>query len=175
MNHLFASTRVRLVICAAAAALVSGATLAFAAIPSPEGTIDGCYTKVGGVLRVIDKSKGESCLTKFETPIKWNQAGAAGPKGDAGATGLKGDRGDTGPPGADGATGPQGIAGATGEKGDRGEPGPAGAAGSGGVHIHFERAQFTVPAARNAAPGRLPQGRLRRRGSGSRILHRMVL
>ena len=119
--------RARAVIAATVVALIAaGATVAVAAIPGPDGTIDGCYTKVGGILRVIDKAKGESCHSKLETAIKWSQTG---PRGPAGAPGPQGLKGDAGPAGADGDAGPAGIngdqgpAGPAGAKGDQGEPG----------------------------------------------------
>ena len=134
----------------AATALAGG--IAWASIPDANGVIQGCYTKVGGVLRVIDTTKGQKC-TDAEVAISWNQkgpkgdtgpagpAGAAGPKGDTGATGptgAAGPKGDPGPAGADGAAGPKGdtglagAAGAAGPKGDTGATGPAGAAGEKG-------------------------------------------
>src|SRR4051794_12746747 len=89
------SRRARAVIAAAVAALVAaGATVAVAAIPGPDGTIDGCYTKIGGILRVIDKAKGESCNSKLETAINWSRTGPAGAAGAAGAQGPKGDQGE---------------------------------------------------------------------------------
>lgn len=50
------------------------------------GVIQGCYTKIGGILRVIDSAKGERCLG-IEVPISWNQKGL---KGDPGANGAPG-------------------------------------------------------------------------------------
>ena len=41
---------------AAAAAVAVTTGLAWAAIPGGDGTIQGCYTKVGGVLRVVDSA-----------------------------------------------------------------------------------------------------------------------
>jgi hypothetical protein len=60
-----------------------GAGVAIAAIPDSNGVISGCYTKVGGNLRVIDTEKGQTCL-KQELPISWNQAGPQGPPGPSG-------------------------------------------------------------------------------------------
>jgi hypothetical protein len=112
-------------------ACVFAGGVAWAAIPGGDGTINGCYLKVTGTLRVIDTSKGDKCLRGFETPISWNQKGdpgVAGAKGDPGPIGPKGDagpagpKGDTGPAGKDGASGPQGAT---------GPQGPAGPGGSG--------------------------------------------
>jgi hypothetical protein len=67
--------------------------------------IHGCYQNTNGKLRVI--AADETC-DRNETPLPWNQAGVAGPKGD------KGDKGDTGP---QGQAGPQGQPGAQGQPG----------------------------------------------------------
>ena len=42
------------------AVTAAGAGLAFGAIPGSDGSIDGCYTKIGGILRVIDKGAGQN-------------------------------------------------------------------------------------------------------------------
>jgi hypothetical protein len=48
----------------------------------PDGTsIQGCYANRDGSLRVIDASAGQTCDTKKESPITWNQVGPAGPPG----------------------------------------------------------------------------------------------
>ena len=46
--------------------------VAYATIPGDGGVIQGCYTKVGGIVRVIDTGKGQRCLD-IEVPISWNQ------------------------------------------------------------------------------------------------------
>ena len=128
---------------------VAAASVAWAAIPASDGAIQGCYGKVGGVLRVIDPAKGEKCLT-VEAPITWNQKGPKGDPGPAGAvgqSGIKGDKGDPGiqglpgsngaaakdgRPGTDGingADGTNGLDGKDGLKGDKGDPGPQGPMG----------------------------------------------
>src|SRR3954453_21812932 len=112
-----------------AVAVLLGGSVALGAIPGAGGKIDGCYTKVGGIVRVIDKAKGEACGSKLETPLSWNQTGAAGPagpKGDIGPAGAPGEKGGAGPAGAAGEKGDAGPAGAAGEKGDAGPPGLAG-------------------------------------------------
>ena len=68
----------------AASALAGG--VAWATIPGDGGVIQGCYTKVGGILRVVDAEKGQHCLG-IEVPINWNQRGL---KGDPGANGTNG-------------------------------------------------------------------------------------
>jgi hypothetical protein len=57
-----------------AALAASGVGVAVAAIPS-NGQIDGCYSKVRGVVRVIDVSNNEKCHATLERPIAWNQTG----------------------------------------------------------------------------------------------------
>ena len=85
----------------------------YAAIPNGN-TIDGCYGKVGGILRVIDTSKNQKCSNLLEVPISWNQTGAQGAKGDKGDPGINGTDGAPGAPGAPGVPGAPGA------------PGPAG-------------------------------------------------
>ena len=117
------------------ALLVAGglAAVAYAAIPSRDGTIHACYDRRTHQLRVIDAEAGERCVERREAPLKWNVQGPAGPQGPQGATGLQGPQGATGAPGAQGATGAtglQGPQGTTGATGAQGPPGPAGAGAS---------------------------------------------
>jgi hypothetical protein len=95
---------------AAVGVVCLGVGVAASSIPMADGTIRGCYTKIGGILRVIDPQKGQSCSKSLETPITWSQAGPRGPAGSAGPAGEDGEPGPAGPPG---------------EKGERGDPGPA--------------------------------------------------
>jgi hypothetical protein len=74
--------------------------VAIASIPT-NGVINGCYGKVGGVLRVIDPAT-QKCNLTFEKPIFWSQTGPPGADGAPGANGA---------PGADGAPGTPGISG----------------------------------------------------------------
>jgi hypothetical protein len=56
-------------------AMLGGAAVANAAIPSTTGMISGCYKSSGwgkGQLIVIDKEADESCPDGF-TPLNWNQ------------------------------------------------------------------------------------------------------
>jgi collagen triple helix repeat protein len=117
---------------------ITAGGVAYATIPGSNGTINGCYEKRTGILRVIDTNTGAKC-TSYETPINWNQQGQKGPTGPAGAQGLKGDAGapgDRGPTGAagvqgeNGAAGPQGAMGATGAAGPQGPTGAAGLRGA---------------------------------------------
>lgn len=126
-----------LVVGAAAMIAVPLAAAAADAATSDSGTIDGCYLKATGSLRVIDASasglRGQ-CLAA-ETPISWNQVGPQGPQGAQGLPGGKGDKGDQGVqglPGEKGDTGPQGeqgLKGDPGPQGPKGDQGPAGVSG----------------------------------------------
>jgi hypothetical protein len=51
--------------------------VAWATIPSKDGTINACSMNKTGIVRIIDASS-EKCM-KIETPISWNQAGSRGP------------------------------------------------------------------------------------------------
>lgn len=88
-----------------------GAAVAYATIPNGE-TINGCYTKSGGALRVIDASVTK-CGSK-ETALAWNVLGPTGPQGPQGATGPQGAAGPAGPQGPQGPAGPQGAQGTPG-------------------------------------------------------------
>ena len=78
---------------------VGAAGIAYAAIPGADGTVQGCYTKLGGILRVVDSS---SQCKNFETPISWSQKGQ---KGDPGTNGINGLNGAPGSNGVNGAPG----------------------------------------------------------------------
>ena len=80
----------------AVVATVLAGGVAWAAIPSSSGTINGCYQKVEGHLRVIDP--GSDTCRPSELPIAWNAQGVSGPKGD------KGDPGKDGADGRDGTS-----------------------------------------------------------------------
>jgi hypothetical protein len=101
----------------AAAALLVAASVAYATIPDGNGTIDGCYAKSDGSLRVIDSTAGTVC-SKKENAISWNEIGPTGPAGPSGPQG---------PSGAAGPSGPQGPAGPAGSQGPQGPAGPSGA------------------------------------------------
>ena len=91
----------RVSVLAVIAFAVTAGGVAYATIPGSNGTINGCYEKRTGILRVIDSSAGAKCLS-FETPISWNQ------QGQRGATGAAGPQGPTGPKGERGAQGESG-------------------------------------------------------------------
>ena len=98
-------------------------TIAWATIPGDGGVIQGCYGKVGGVVRIVDKAS--ECSKTIEVPISWNQQGIRGLPGASGAPGPSGAPGASGVPGEKGAGGAPGSTGAPGPKGDQGEPGGA--------------------------------------------------
>lgn len=60
---------------AIALALVAG--VAWATIPSKDGTITACFGDRTGLVRIIDSDSGK-CL-RGETPISWNKTGPPGP------------------------------------------------------------------------------------------------
>ncbi|MBO9523504.1 MAG: hypothetical protein J7518_18390 [Nocardioidaceae bacterium] len=78
-------------------ALLGVSGVAYAAIPSANGTISGCYMKSGGTLRVIDPTNAK-CKTS-ETSLTWNIQGLPG------ADGTDGTDGTDGADGADGVSG----------------------------------------------------------------------
>jgi len=63
------------------AAVVLAGGMAFASIPAPDGTINGCRKKADGSLRVIDSTA--TCPNGY-TALNWNQTGPQGPNGDTG-------------------------------------------------------------------------------------------
>ena len=121
--------RASLVLAAAAGALATALVggIATAAIPSDGGVINGCYLKVGGILRVIDTAKGQKCLPNAEVALNWSQQGQPGVPGSPGVPGQPGPKGDKGDKGDQGPAGADGPPGAQGPKGDKGDPGRDGA------------------------------------------------
>jgi hypothetical protein len=101
----------------ALSALIAVAGVASATIPS-NNVIDGCYSKSGGSLRVIDATVTK--CGKSETSLAWNVQGVKGDQGDPGETGPQG------PAGPQGVAGPQGPVGPQGPAGPQGPQGPAG-------------------------------------------------
>jgi Collagen triple helix repeat (20 copies) len=128
---LTARTRAKRVLLIGGVFVVFGAGLAYAAIPGADGTINGCYEKRTGLLRVIDAEAGKKCLS-IETPISWNQKGLKGDQGSQGLQGQRGLQGEQGVPGAEGERGPQGEPGVDGERGPQGERGLQGVQGERG-------------------------------------------
>lgn len=80
---------------AVTAVLCLGVAVAVGAIPASDGQIHGCYTKVGGILRVIDTERepAQQC-TRFEESISWSQQGPPGPQGEPGPPGPSGSAPD---------------------------------------------------------------------------------
>jgi hypothetical protein len=121
--------RARWAALAAIVAALAFGGIAWADIPD-SGVIHGCYNKYQlQPLRVIDTSKGQSCLGN-EIALDWNQTGPTGATGLTGATGATGPTGGTGVTGATGATGPTGGTGVTGATGATGPQGPGATSGS---------------------------------------------
>jgi hypothetical protein len=77
------------------ALIVASGGVAFAAIPSSDGVLTGCYSKTTGQLRLIDAEAGATCA-KYEKLVTWNQAGQPG---------LDGEDGEDGEDGTDGVNG----------------------------------------------------------------------
>ncbi|HEX6130955.1 MAG TPA: hypothetical protein VF044_04440 [Actinomycetota bacterium] len=125
----------------AATAGVALATGAAGDIVGADGSIQGCYQKNNGQLRVVS-SAGE--CRPSELPVRWSQRGPQGPQG---IQGLQGVRGPTG------ATGPQGPQGPQGEPGEQGEPGADGADGRDGVDGADGEDGATGPAGPEGPPG----------------------
>jgi len=110
-----------------AAAILLSASIVFAAIPSADGLINGCYSKKTGALRLVD---GKKCK-KSERSVSWNKRGPQGPRGLQGAQGPRGAQGMPGSQGTQGPQGEQGIQGEQGLQGEQGGEGPQGPTGPG--------------------------------------------
>src|SRR5258708_17064396 len=72
--------------------LTAGGAIAYASIPAPNGTIDGCYKTSGpaqGALIIIDST---ATCPSGTAALNWNQTGPQGPAGPspAGAGGVGG-------------------------------------------------------------------------------------
>jgi len=99
---------------AVASVALIGSGAASAAVPSADGTFDGCVNNATGVVRVVDEGMPGSlgqCITTGpsvlrEMAITWSQTGPIGPQGVPGPPGADGHQGVAGPPGADGADAP---------------------------------------------------------------------
>jgi hypothetical protein len=110
-----------------AAAVVGGGAFAVAAIPGPDGRVQGCVKKSNpnkGALRVIDHSKN---CSRNEQTLFWNQRGPKGAQGPAGPQGFQGQQGQQG------AQGQQGVLGQPGQQGQQGIQGIQGSASASAV------------------------------------------
>ena len=94
-------TRIRTHAIWATATGLALAGAAWAAIPDGSGTINGCFNKSTGALRVAERTT--DCRTG-ETALSWSQRGPTGPQG------ATGQRGPTGAPGPAGSRNPTFIA-----------------------------------------------------------------
>ena len=118
---------------AIAVTVLIGGGAAAAAVPVDTGTINGCWHKASGQLRVIDPTT-QQC-NENETALAWNVVGPAGQPGPAGPAGAQGPAGPAGVPGPTGDPGAQGPAGPAGEPGAQGPAGPAGPGGLTGYEL----------------------------------------
>lgn len=103
-----------------AAALVAAVVIAVAAsvfaVPSADGTIQACYQRQGGGVRLVDTP---SQCGKSESWISWNQKGVTGDTGAQGPQGPQGNQGGQGSQGEQGIQGLQGVQGPAGQTGVR--------------------------------------------------------
>ena len=76
----------RLLQCAVLVTIGLGASHVSAAIPDADGIYYACYNTGDGSVRFV-QSMASLCPRNFLGPVKWNQSGAQGPKGDTGAAG----------------------------------------------------------------------------------------
>lgn len=90
--------RLGVAVVSAAALMLASLATGFAAIPSGDGTINGCHRSSNGALRAIDVEAGETCAPN-EVAIAWNQVGPQGPAGPTGPQGPAGPQGPQGPQG----------------------------------------------------------------------------
>jgi Collagen triple helix repeat (20 copies) len=100
--------------------LVVGSGVALGTIGG-NGTVDSCYSKVNGTLRVVDPSASQ--CRDGESSLAWARTPAQGPKGELGAAGAKGGPGPQGPQGPKGQAGDLGFQGPVGPQGPAGPPG----------------------------------------------------
>lgn len=133
--------------------------VAYAAIPSSDGTITACYSQPGTPLTVVDVDAGETCGRNQQT-LTWNRQGVPGPQGPQGEQGLQGGQGLQGEQGAPGERGPEGPAGAQGEAGLQGEPGLQGTAGPQGPSglAHTESVENGLLSPAGMASGHISAG-----------------
>jgi type VI protein secretion system component Hcp len=122
----------RMLVSATAVLIVVGALggAAPAGAATAPTVINGCYSRLLGVLRVVTPPFSNCLFT--EAPLSWNRqgpAGPGGPQGSPGPQGPQGRQGATGPQGQQGTPGAPGSQGATGGQGPQGDRGPAGPAG----------------------------------------------
>lgn len=126
MKGRFARAAALVAAALAVSAGVAYATGAVGAIVGADGTIQGCYKKQNGQLRVVPAAA--ECGPS-ELAVSWSQQG---PQGEPGPQGIQGPQGETGPQGPQGETGPQGPQGETGPQGPQGDTGAQGPQGETG-------------------------------------------
>jgi hypothetical protein len=131
------STRRICVATIAVAGVLTTVGVGYAAIPSADGVIHGCYnagSNPSGQLRVIDQEAGAKCA-KNEKLLDFNQKGPKGDKGDKGDACLSTEPACVGPPGPAGDNGTNGSDGTNGNDGAPGAPGAPGPAGPSDAYI----------------------------------------
>ncbi|MBV8859664.1 MAG: hypothetical protein JOZ02_22215 [Acidobacteria bacterium] len=97
--------RIAVVVISLAVVALAGGIVA-ASIPAADGTVNGCYQKNNGQLRVVESAA--QCHPS-ELALTWQQQGPQGPQGPVGPQGPAGPQGPQGPqgePGASAAGGP---------------------------------------------------------------------
>jgi hypothetical protein len=75
------------------AAGIGAAAATAAAVPNTDGTIAACRNATTGELRIIDPAAGQTCQSRLELPLTWNQRGEPGPQGPVGPPGPAGPQG----------------------------------------------------------------------------------
>lgn len=79
------------------AIVLAAGGFSYAAIPSADGTIHGCYDEARGTLRVVDAEEpGGGRCPDGEEALSWSQQGPTGPAGAQGPAGTPGPAGPTG-------------------------------------------------------------------------------
>ena len=107
-----ATRTTRIAIPAAAAVVLLGGGIAFAAdTATPSTTVYSACVRTGDHALYQATSNGTPQCGGHDTQITWNQTGPTGPAGPQGPQGLQGDPGPQGAKGDTGAAGPQGAAG----------------------------------------------------------------
>ncbi|HVK21837.1 MAG TPA: collagen-like protein [Actinokineospora sp.] len=130
--------RTKVLVAAASVATLATVGTAAAAIPGPDGVVNGCYAKSDSTQSSIPYGKGDlrivdanvTCKSN-ELAVSWNQKGPQGAPGPQGVQGVPGSQGVPGPQGVQGPQGPQGAPGTPGVSEARAAIGSADEVGGG--------------------------------------------
>jgi len=97
MNQHIGKLRIVRVVAMGAALAAMAVGAVHAAIPGADGTINACYDKVSGQVRIVDPESNlpKPCGPK-EIALSWNAGGAPGQDGQDGADGQDGTDGVSG-------------------------------------------------------------------------------